>query len=81
MDIDQVKNVVDRINERKAERKRLNILKKVVDDRTTESGHIVISIEKEPFFVPAKDVKKLIDKSIVDLNDTPDITRLKDLVK
>lgn len=80
MDINEVKSVVDRINDRTKERKRLDLLTQVVDDRTDVNGYIVVEIEGQALMCEAKEVKKLITKTKNLLTDDADITRLKSLV-
>lgn len=77
MNIDEIKEVVDRIVAKKEHAKRFESLKTFVDDRTDPTGEVEITVEKETFAVDPKDLKKLLDKKITDQDTTSDEAELK----
>ena len=81
MNIDEVKEVVDRIVSKKQAVSRFQELKNFVDNRTNPQGLVTITIEKETFDADPVEVKKLLNKRIQDNDTTDDETELKNKAK
>jgi hypothetical protein len=81
MNIDEVKEVVDRIVSKKQAVSRFQELKDFIDNRTNPAGLVTITIEKETFDADPVEVKKLLNKRIQDNDTTDDEIELKNKAK
>lgn len=81
MNIDEVKQVVDRILAKREDVSRFEKLKTFIDDRTDPTGKVTITIEKESFEVDPADVKAMLTKQIQTKDTASDEAELKQKAK
>jgi hypothetical protein len=80
MKIEEVKHVVDRIIEKKANADKFSALKKFIDDRTNPQGEVLITVESQTFSVQPGELKALLNRKIQDQDTTSDEDELKQKV-
>lgn len=80
MNIEEIKEVVDKILDKKRLVTYLNDLKKWVDDRST-GGLVTIDLEGKKFQVQATDLKNIVDVRIAAQDTTDDERDLKEKTK
>lgn len=81
MNIDEIKEVVDRIIAKRGQADAFARLKTYIDDRTDPSGLVTITVEKETFAVDPVELKKLLDKEALKYVVTQDEVELKNKAK
>ena len=73
----EIKQIVDRIEVKLKEKTRFEGLKTYIDERTDPNGVVVIKVENEEFAVDPADLKKILDKKIIEQDTSADEQELK----
>jgi hypothetical protein len=81
MNIDDIKETVDRIQKKKRAIQRLTELDAEIDTLVDESGQILIAVANKTLLVKANDLKELLGRKITESNTVLEEAELKNKVK
>jgi hypothetical protein len=81
MNIDDIKETVDRIQKKKRAIQRLTELDAEIDTLVDESGQILIAVASKTLLVKANDLKELLGRKITESNTVLEEAELKNKVK
>jgi hypothetical protein len=77
MNIQEITQIVERINKKLGQKAEFEALKKHIDDRTNPLGVVAITIEQRTFDADPVSIKKILDDKIAQQDTQSDETELK----